>query len=221
MARNMPGTDLNALEWLEGRIVGWNANFATIGLTSAQVIDLSQKVTNTRGAFTSVESVRTDSKAKTQNFHALAKDMRGGAGILIGAIKSFAAQSGDAQLVYDTAGVLPADARSPASPPEQPTDVNRTLLADGSVKLTWRGRGPEGTTYFITRRLNGTGGYTFIGQATSIDKSFVDNTFPPGTITASYMVQGVRSGIAGLQSVPIVVQFGVTSDVVAEGSIAA
>jgi hypothetical protein len=212
MARNMPSTDQQAMEWLEGRITGWNTNFATIGLTSAQVIALSQKVVNARAAFTDVESIRTTSKAKTQNFHSLAKTMRGDAGVLIGAIKSFAAQSTDPQLVYDTAGVLPADPRSPALPPQQPTDVNRTILADGSVKLSWKGKGPEGTTYFITRRLNGTGAYTFIGQAPSVEKTFVDSGIVPGTVSASYMIQGVRSGVAGPQSVPIVVQFGVAMD---------
>lgn len=212
MARNLPGNDQDAMVWLESRMTGWNNDYAAIGLTSAQVIDLTQKVVNTRSAFTSVEGARINSKSKTQNFHALAKDMRGDAGILIGAIKNFAVQSQSPQTVYDTAGVLPADPRSPAGPPEQPTNVNRSILSDGSVRLTWHGRGPEGTTYFITRRLNGTGSYSFLGQAPSVDKSFVDNTLPQGTITASYMIQGVRSGNTGLQSVPIVVQFGVSNE---------
>ncbi|MCH9057528.1 MAG: hypothetical protein IIB55_02745, partial [Planctomycetes bacterium] len=66
------------------------------------------------------------------------------------------------------------------------------------------------------RRLATETGFTFVGQGDGSDKSFSDSTVPPGTTSATYIIQGVRGSRTGLQSQPIVVFFG-TADADAEG----
>lgn len=73
MSENMPARSLPAIEWLEARVAAWNVSFASIGLTSAQVVDLTQDVVNARGAFTTVQTIRADSKGKTTEFHGQAR----------------------------------------------------------------------------------------------------------------------------------------------------
>ena len=208
MGTNMPSTNHDALEWLEGHIAQWNTNFAAIGLTSAQTIDISGTVVNVRADFTSVETVRASSKAKTNDFDTSAAAMRAKASTLISTIKSFASTSGDAAAVYTLAGMTPKDPSSPMAPPEQPTGLKAVLIGDGSVTIEWDGRGPTGTVYNITRKLPAETVFTFIGQSGSRVKEFNDASVPPATASAIYMVQGVRGSDVGMVSQAMTVFFG-------------
>ena len=88
------------------------------------------------------------------------------------------------------------------------------LNGDGSVTVSWDARGPTGTVYNVSRKLATEAVFTFIGQGAAQDKQFIDATVPAGTITAAYIIQGVRGGNLGLMSNAMTVFFG-TAD--AEG----
>ncbi|MCH8270680.1 MAG: hypothetical protein IH985_05665 [Planctomycetes bacterium] len=208
MGTNMPGDNHDALEWLEGRITGWVADPAAIGLTSAVVSDLAADIIDTRTSFTSVEQIRQGSKAATTAFHLNGDDMRTNASNAIATIKSFAVNSADPPAVYTAAGITPPDPQSPVAPPEQPTGLKATLNGDGSVTISWEARGPVGTVYNVSRKLATETVFTFIGQGAAQDKQFIDATVPAGTITAAYIIQGVRGGNLGLMSNAMTVFFG-------------
>ena len=208
MSTNIPRGRTELLAWLEGIVGNWNTNFAVIGLTSAQVIDLAQNITSTRTAFTTVQSIRTQSIAKTQDFYTLADELRVEASGLVTTIKGFAETSDDAAAVYLAANITPKDPPSPVPAPEQPTNGVARLGGNGAVIINFDARGSAGTVWQVWRKLSTDTEYAFVGSADSITKSFVDNTVPAGTPSAQYTIQGVRGSVKGLVSFAILVQFG-------------
>ena len=208
MGTNMPSEDNAALAWLEGRVAQWTAALATIGLTSGQTNDLAAKISGARTAFTSVEQIRSDSKAFTFSYHNQAAVMRATASDMIADIKSFANTAADPDLVYTTAGITPANPRSPMSPPEQPIALTASLGGDGSLTIGFAGRGPVGTVWEISRRLAGETGFTHVGHADSATKSFTDTTVTAGVASAMYRVRGIRGSTTGPASFPLTVLFG-------------
>ena len=217
MAENLPGADTPALQWLEARIAGWVADPAAIGLASGQVANLAADITNARDAFVSVQSIRGDARNATDTYHDRATAMRHSASPLIANIKNFADNQADPQIVYDAANVSPKDPPSPAPAPSQPTNIKRVVEPDGAVTLRWEASAPTGAIYNVTRKLAAETGFTFVGQGDGSDKSFSDATVPPGTTSATYIIQGVRGSKTGPQSLPIVVFFG-SADAEAAGA---
>ena len=104
MGTNLNGTRRQILEWAEAHISQWGTNQGAIGLTSAQVIELGTDIANARAAFTSVEQIRAESKAETQDFYAKADSVHTNASKAVTAIKSFAENSDDAAAVFLLAG---------------------------------------------------------------------------------------------------------------------
>ena len=213
MARNVPQGRIESLQWLEGIYPIWNANFAGIGLTSAQTIDLAQDVVNTRASFTSVTDIRAESKATTQTFYSNSDDLSKKAGALLTLIKGFAEASDDPSAVYELAQITGKAPPSPVAAPEQAAIVNAVLGGDGSVTINYIGNGPLGTVWQVSRKLSTEVTFTFLGNADATTKSFVDSTIPAGTPSADYQVQGVRGSLTGLASFPLNVQFGVAQPV--------
>ncbi len=208
MGTNLPGSNNAALIWCEAHMAQWANNFAAIGLTSAQALDFSQRVINTRSTFTSVESIRADAKAKTQEYAVDAKDMRSVASNLVAIIKEFARTSSDPAAVYTIAGLTAADPRSPANPPSQPTALNATLDGTGNVTLGWSGTGPTGTVWIVSRKLSTETSFSQIGQGDVATKSFTDTTVTPGVASVAYVVEGVRGSVSGPVSGALNVYFG-------------
>ena len=194
MGNNLPSGHRLSLEWLEGHIAQWNTNFAAIGLTSAQVVDLAQDIANARGDFTGVQQIRDDSRASTQSWYSVSDTLHAKAADLITTIKSFAANNADPAAVYLAAGMTPKDPPSPVAAPEQPGNLRATLNGTGSVTIAWDGRGPTGTVYNVSRRLPAETSFAIIGQGDGRDKTFTDDTVPGGTVSALYIVQAVRGG---------------------------
>ncbi len=208
MGTNLPGNNNAALIWCEAHMGQWTTNFAAIGLTSAQTIDFSQRVVNTRASFTSVETIRADAKAQTQEYNTDATDMRSVASNLVAIIKEFARTSSDPATVYTTAGLTAADPRSPAAPPSQPTALNATLDGTGHVTLGWSATGPTGTVWIVSRKLSTETGFSQIGQGDAATKSFTDTSVTPGVVSVAYVVQGVRGSVTGIVSGALNVYFG-------------
>jgi len=208
MGDNMSSYNPEALVWLEAHITQWIANPAAIGLTSAQTIDLAQSITNARAAFTSVQSVRSESKDKTVVFNTAGNTMRAKAAPLIANIKNFAENATDPSAVYLAAGVLPKSPPSPVAPPAQPIALTFVLNGDGTVTINFDATGPTGTVWDVTRKLAGETAFTHVGFADSNTKSFTDASVTPGIASAIYLVKGVRGSVTGPVSPALVVFFG-------------
>jgi len=213
MSTNMPQGNQEALVWLESIIAQWNLNFPAIGLTSGQVLSMQTDITAARNDFISVETVRIDSKTKTQEWYDSAAVMRSRASTYITAIKGTAQTSDDPTLVLSLAGLTPADPKTPALPPNQPAIQSTRLEADGSVTINFAATGPSGTAWQVSRQLPTETAFTFIGIADTRAKSYTDVTVPGGVSNAIYRVQGVRGSLIGPNSLPVTVQFGGTDGV--------
>lgn len=211
MGSNLPSGNQESLIWLEGHIVGWNANYASIGLSSAQVIDLATDIANTRQSFTTVTESRQTAKSDTLDWNLKATDLHKKAAEMITTIKGFAATSGNAGAVYVAADLSPKDPPQPAGAPAQPTNLAATLIPGGDVELTWDGTGPTGTMYGVYRKLDGEVNFIFVGNSNAKDKAFTDTTLPVGTTLATYQIKAVRSGDESVPSGPLPVQFGPTA----------
>ncbi len=208
MGDNMSSYNPDALVWLEAHIGPWVDDPTAIGLTSAQTTDLAGDITGTRAAFTSVQSVRSESKDKTVAFNTAANAMRAKAAPLIANIKNFADNSADPSVVYLAAGVLPKSPPSPAAPPSQPIALTFVLNGNGSVTINFDATGPTGTVWDVTRKLAGETAFTHVGFADSTTKSFTDTSVTPGVATALYLVKGVRGSVTGPVSPALAVFFG-------------
>lgn len=215
MASNLPGNRPEALSWLENRLVQWNDNLAGIGLTSAQTIDLALDLASARTSFTSVQNARADAKSKTQTWYGKANTMHTTGSDLITSIKAFASNSDDPNAVYELAGMTGKAPPSPIPAPGTPTIDGAVLIADGSVMINFSGTGAAGTVWQVNRKLASETEYSFVGTGDPTTKSFVDNTIPIGTVSATYTITGQRGGQTGLPSLPAIVQFGSVEGVVA------
>ena len=189
MGENLPSERRPALEWLEGHIVGWNTNFASIGLASAQVIDLAQDIANTRGSFTTVQTSRAGTTADTQDWYAKIDALHKKAAGLITTIKSFAATSGNSAAVYVAADMTPRSGPTPTPAPDQPDSVLATLQPNGTVTVSWDGKGPGGTVYQVYRKLVTDANFSLIGTVGATNKEFNDPTVPSGIASAMYQIR--------------------------------
>jgi len=206
MGTNMPQNRRDALLWVESHAAAWNDNAAAIGLTAQQVGDVISAATAARQDLTTSLAARDASKGATQTWHGAADGMKDLASEAILAIKSFAEASSDPQAVYDLADITGTNPPSPAEPPAQPGDLRASLNNNGQVELAWKGKGPQGTYYLVTRQLAGETTFAFLGDTTS--KAFTDTTVPAGTTSASYQVTA-RHTVNTVPGEPILVRFGV------------
>ncbi len=208
MSTNLPTRSLPTVEWLEARIAGWNTNFASIGVTSAQVFDLATGITNARAAFTSVTKIRADSKSATLDFNGQATVIHDKAAGMIANIKAFAEASDDATTVFALANVSPADAPTPAGPPVTPSNVRATVQNGGNVLIEWDGSLSQRTFFEVLRIVDNAIEYSRI--ASIGEKEYVDTTVPQGTMKVQYAIRAVRGTDISPNAGPALVQIGAT-----------
>lgn len=210
MADNLPGYNPDALSWLEGRIAGWVADPTAIGLTSAVATSLATDIINARTDFTSVQTIRGESKNATTTFRGSGDLMRANAAKAIISIKAYAKNAAVPQTVYDAANISAPDPRGPVAPPEQPTDLEAVLQNNGSILVSWSGKGPSGTLYELYRKLAGETSWTFMANVDALTKEFSDAGVPAGTVSASYQVRALRGDQASPYSTLFSIVFGNT-----------
>jgi hypothetical protein len=208
MSTNLPSRSLPTVEWLEARIAAWNTNYASIGVTSAQVLDLATGIANARTAYTSVTKIRADSKSTTLDFNGQATVIHDKAAGMIANIKAFAEASGNAATVYALANVSPADAPTPAGPPVTPSNVRATVQNGGNVLVEWDGSLAQRTFFEVLRIVDSAVEFSRI--ASIGEKEFVDTTVPQGSVKVQYAIRAVRGTSISPNAGPAVVQIGST-----------
>ncbi len=207
MGTNIPTSRTESIDWVADRIALWTTNAVAIGLSDLEVAALTALAASAGTAQTDAQIARASSKSATLDFYTQTDAMRDSAADLVATIKAFAEKTDDPN-VYVLANVSPQDAPSPAPLPSQPTNGSAELGGNGAITINFDALGPGGTVWQVWRQLNSETEYTFVGNADSRSKSFLDTTIPAGTASAQYTIQGVRGNVSGPVSFAITVQFG-------------
>jgi hypothetical protein len=218
----VPVKDLDVIQFFEFHYPVWNsAPPASIGLTPAQLTALDTATKAARNTYTAQQSAKNAAKAATVNFRTAIGALRNSGADLVKAIRAFA-QTSNNPAVYSLAQIDPPAPPAPRPAPGQPNDFTVTLSTEGAIVLKWKATNAaasSGVYFNVRRKLAGDETYTIIGNTGS--KSFVDDTLPFGTTSATYIIQGYRGTQAGEASDQFVVQFGVGGNGFAEMKLAA
>ncbi len=204
----VPTKDIEVIQFFEYHVPVWTAAPLTMGLTVAQMTALDTTTKAARIAFTAQQNAKNTAKAATVTFHNAIGALRNNGADLVKAIRAFA-QTTSNPGVYALAQIDPPAPATPRPAPGQPTDFTVTLTTEGAITLKWKATDASASTgvYFNVRRKIGDAAYEIIGNTGS--KSFVDDTLPFGTSSATYIIQGFRGTQPGTASDQFIVQFGV------------
>ncbi|MEQ8318499.1 MAG: hypothetical protein RIE77_04080 [Phycisphaerales bacterium] len=204
-----PRKKVENIEFFEQRAPIWEANAATLNLTTEETAQLTSLTGTARTRYTEAQLKAEQSKTATANQDIAIQAMRDLGADLIKKIRVAAEQTGNPELF--TLAQIP-EPKDPASiPPVDASDVAFDLLNDGSLELTWKGSVSTGTTYIVRRAITPTGGNQQAYQdiAFADGKRFVDSTIPAGTERASYVVRAKKGETVTPGTVPITVRFAI------------
>lgn len=200
----LPDDRLGRIEFFEERIAQWTAEAASIGLTETQVTDLEQRTQAARAAYAAASLAATKRKAATAKLRNEAGTMRVLGAALLATIKAYAETTQDPS-VYEKALIDAPSPRGDGTPPDQPTDLRAALTTDGALVLSWKGKGPAGTRYDVTRMLPGEADFSVVGDTNK--KRLTDASIPAGTSQAMYRVIARQTDFA-VGSTILTVRFG-------------
>ncbi|MCL4219813.1 MAG: hypothetical protein KJZ65_00450 [Phycisphaerales bacterium] len=189
MANVIPSSREAMIAWFADRDNDWAAAPAAIGLTAAQVTQLSALVTAAQNALAAATAARIASKDATLNYHITADALREFGGDLVKVIKAYADLTNN-PTVYSTASIPPPAPPTPAGPPVQPTDLAAQLLPGGGLRLTWKGTIAQKAYFSVYRRAEGQTSFTLVDSPAA--KSYDDFTIPTGANSVTYYIQARR-----------------------------
>ncbi len=181
----VPQSRHDAIDWLGAHLSVWSADPTSIGLSVETITDLTTKHTVAEASQLDAEEKENAKLAASATFRADADSMRDATVAAVQTIKAFA-KTNNNPMVYQMAQIPAPLGPSPSEPPEEPTDLTAVLINGGRLDLAWKGKGPQGTFYNVTRRLSEAEPYISIGTTTS--KSFLDETLPSGTSRVFYQI---------------------------------
>ena len=203
-----PEKPSDLLAWNNAHYPIWDANKVALSLSTAQLAAFKATLTSYTSKAADVVAAKEAYRVAVQQADLAARVMRLTTGDTVAVIRAFADTSADPAAVYSLAQIPQRAEPTPAGPPGQPNKVTATLdTATGNLDLKWKATNPAGgTSYIVRRKLPSATSFTILGTATG--KKFTDTTLPAGVSGVQYTVQGTRSGEVGLESTPIVVNFG-------------
>jgi hypothetical protein len=203
----VPADIVARIQYFEAHDAPWSDHAAQIGVSAIEVAAMAARTAAARAALEEQLAAQSAAMAATLRLRLAMADMSQAGSDIIKKIRATAATDGDQ--VYSLA-MIPAPARpSPLPPPGTPTGFTFTLNPVGTLTLKWRCRNPrgaQGTIYQVSRQVEGSGAFTFIGV--SGIRRFVDETLPSGAASVIYEIVAIRSttrGVAGR----FIVNFGV------------
>ncbi len=205
----VPANSVAALEFYESHGPLWQSNAAALGIPTTLAASIKADAITTRGLYQAAIDARNASKAATLEWQSALAGLRTDGSAGIAAIKAFADNAADPNAVYALAQIPAPTPPAPLPAPGQPSDFTVGVLASGALSLKWKMTGTQGGNIFyqVKRRLLGETAYTILGG--SGNKTFIDETLPAGIDSVQYIVTAFRGQTAGLDSIPVPVQFGV------------
>jgi hypothetical protein len=200
------------LTWAEQRAQTWQVQPTAIGLTTAQAVSMQSAVLLARGKFADRAKAQTAAEIATNEQNTAVRDARRVTSDLIRAIRGFAANSDDPNMILNMAELPLPSSGAPLPPPGKPNTVNVAITpTTGAITLSWKvvnPAGASGTSYIVRRRTGNTGEFVFVGVTGT--KKFTDSSFVAGPDSVQYTIQGQRSDVAGLVSDIVTINFGRT-----------
>lgn len=181
----LPDDRLGRIEFFEERLNAWANSAGDIGLSPEQIVELEARTQTARSAYNAANLAEITRKAATNKLRTDARNMRVFGAALIATIKAYAEANNDPS-VYEKALIDPPSPRGEGTPPDQPSMLRATLGTDGTLVLTWKGKGPAGTRYDVTRLLPGDGVFKVIGDTSK--KRWVDSDLPAGSGQILYRI---------------------------------
>lgn len=189
MANVLPSSRDEMIAWFADRDNLWAAAPTAIGLTAAQVTQLTALVTAAQNALNAATVARIASKDATVLYHVTADALREYGGDLVKVIKAYADATNN-QTVYSSASIPPPAPPTPAGPPTQPTDLSASLLPGGGLRLRWKGTTAQKAFFSVYRRAEGQTGFTLVDSPAA--KTYDDTTIPQGANSVTYYIQARR-----------------------------
>lgn len=207
-SNSWPKSPKQQIPWLQQRLSSWTNNADDLGLSAEAVDNLTNLLSTAATNMSEAAAARTAAKGKTTTFYASAQPLSSLAGAMIRTIRAYADTSGSAD-IYEIAGIDPKGQPTPVPAPSQPTNVQAFPQNDGSVLLTWRAKNAApsaGTAFTIYRKLEGQEAFSPVGTVGL--RKFTDETIPPGTPSAVYIIRGIRGEKVGPFSEPLTLFLG-------------
>lgn len=194
MATVLPETHEALLTFASSHALEWAADPASIGLSPAQAAAVTEALDKARSAVESASAARQAALSATMTQERMLADLHSACAGAIRAIKNFAAESSSPVEVYIAARIPEPLPRSRPMAPEAPYGLSAALdAAVGWITLSWKARQPKGMSGVVYRveRSTDDGPSAFIGFGRR-DKTFIDQTIPPGARRVCYSVQSLR-----------------------------
>lgn len=207
MPKVLPNGYAAQLQWFATRLPKWLSDPAAIGLSPSQVAGLAALLDEAQDHQRQARALRIAAKSATARANTSASTVRERGGVLIKTIKAFAESTQDPE-VWARAQIPPPLPRSTSPAPDMPSHVSLQLQTAGAVQVRWKARraAPHtGVSFVVYRRLDTESSYSLCGI--SGVREFIDDSIPPGTVCATYMVQAVRSNLKSPLSEPTGINF--------------
>lgn len=205
----LPDTKLTQLEYFEAHNSIWTANAVAIGLTAAQMTDLTGKTASARKAYNNLLAARTAAKNATQTWYDTYTQMAGAGRDDIRLIKAFADSQANPMTVYTIAQVEPPAPPSPAPIPGTPDNFKITINpATGDLSLAWKCVGDGNAIYIVSRQFANQTSPMFLGGVGV--KTFTDTTIGAisgASLPVNYFITCQRGTMSG-QTASVTVRFG-------------
>lgn len=207
---SLPQTRFAQLQYLEGRVEGWDENQLALNLSAQQSGAAVLSTEAARTAYDDYQQKRQDAKdARVTWLGAIATAVSDGRSCLR-TINATAKNSANPGAIYALASVQPPKDPEPLGAPQVPTDLSIELDTEGRANLTWGGSREGGTVFTIQRRTTGTTGQTgpWTTIATIPERKFTDLATPSGVLSVGYRVRGERVGGASAYTLPVTLPLG-------------
>jgi hypothetical protein len=208
--RTLPKSRDEFFAWAEAHRGAWAQHAAVLGLSAGEIAQYVEALQEARAAAQAQERAMNAAKAATLAAALAEARIRELSSLALATIRLTAARSDDPQ-IYTLALIAPPRKAAPLPLPGQPFDFKVSLMAQGSLQLSWQADHPSGSshvTYEVFRTLDDDRDSTLLASVG--EKTFIDTTLPRGTAHVTYSVRSRRGSRVSAQSLGVPVAIGVT-----------
>lgn len=210
----LPKSKIQQLQYLEGRVDGWEENQAAIGVPLELAASAKTRTEAARTAWEAYQLKRQEaSDARVLWLDAIGGAVDDGRGC-IRAIDAFAKNNANPDAIYALASIAPPKEREPLGKPATPTDLEIVLDTEGRANLRWGGTRQGGTVFTVQRRTTSTAGQTgpWTTLVTVSERAFIDLATPSGVQSVGYRVRAERFAGPSAYSLPVTLPLGASGN---------
>ena len=210
----LPQSKIQQLQYLEGRVDGWEENQAGIGVALELATSTKTKTTEARTAYDAYQQKRQEARdARVEWLSAIGGAVDDGRAC-IRSIDAFAKNSANPDGVYALASIAPPKDREPLGVPPVPTDLEIFLDTQGRANLRWGGTRQGGTVFTIQRRTTSTAGQLspWTTLVTVSERTFIDPSTPSGVQSVGYRVRAERVAGPSAYALPVTLPLGASGN---------